>query len=291
MSVSVHTNTSAMIALQNLNATNTQMEMFSKKSRRDWRCVDGQGQCERVLDCPGPAGLISPASTRCATASTAPIRWADVSMAAGESVSDLLNQLREKVVGAMDTSIDTTSRNALNGDFKSILQQITHIVENATFNGSNILDGSLSKDIQYIANADANSTITLSVRTIALGGSIITITAGAPIVDGDLGVQYPVAARRLDPQPQRQSRRPRFAGQADRRPYQLHFQAAGFDQRRYRQPGRRRHGPRKARACRPCRSSSSLAPSRCRSPTRRRSRSCPCSSKRTQPMPRAKSEG
>ncbi len=180
MSVSVHTNTSAMIALQNLNATNTQMEDVQQKistglavsTAKDNASVYSIAQGQRA-DLSG-LNAVRDSLNRANSV-------ADVSMAAGESVSDLLNQLREKVVGAMDTSIDTTSRNALNGDFKSILSQITHIVENATFNGSNILDGSMSKDIQYIANADANSTITLSVRTIALGGPIITITAGAQL--------------------------------------------------------------------------------------------------------------
>ncbi len=180
MSVSVHTNTSAMIALQNLNATNKQMEDVQQRistglqvsTAKDNASVYSIAQGQRA-DLNG-LNAVRDSLNRANSV-------ADVSMAAGESVSDLLNQLREKVVGAMDTSIDTTSRNALNGDFKAILQQITHIVENATFNGSNILDGSLSSDIQYIANADANSTITLSVRTIALGGPIITITAGAQL--------------------------------------------------------------------------------------------------------------
>jgi len=106
---------------------------------------------------------------------------ADVAMAAGQNVSDLLNQLREKVVGAMDSSIDTTSRNALSQDYVSILSQITHTIQNATFNGTNILDGSLSRNIDFIANADATSSITLSVRTVALGGPIITLTANSAL--------------------------------------------------------------------------------------------------------------
>ena len=180
MSVSVHTNSSAMIALQNLNATNKQMEDVQQKistglavsTAKDNASVYSIAQGQRA-DLNG-LNAVKDSLNRANSV-------ADVSMAAGESVSDLLNQLREKVVGAMDTSIDTTSRNALNGDFRSILQQISHVVENATFNGTNLLDGSLTTNIQYIANGDANSTITLSVRTIALGGSIITITANAAL--------------------------------------------------------------------------------------------------------------
>lgn len=180
MTVSVHTNSSAMIALQNLNATNTKLEDAQQKistglavsSAKDNASVYAIAQGQR-----SDLGGLKAVTDSLNRASSI----ADVSLAAGESVSDLLNQLREKVVGAMDSSIDTTSRNALNSDFKAILGQISHVVENATFNGSNIIDGSLANAIQFIANADADSSITLSVRTIALGGPIITISAGSDI--------------------------------------------------------------------------------------------------------------
>ena len=176
MSVSVHTNSSAMIALQNLNATNNKMEDVQKKistglavsSAKDNSAVYSIAQNQRA-DLSG-LNAVRDSLNRANSI-------ADVSMAAGESVSDLLNQLREKVVGAMDTSIDTVSRKALNGDFTSIMGQIKHIVENATFNGSNILNGSVTSDIQFIANADANSNITLAVRDLSFGASILVMSS------------------------------------------------------------------------------------------------------------------
>ena len=180
MTVSVHTNSSAMIALQNLNSTNKDLEGAQQRistglavsSAKDNASVYAIAQGQRA-----DLGGLKAVTDSLNRASSI----ADVSLAAGESVSDLLNQLREKVVGAMDTSIDTTSRNALSSDYKAILGQISHVVENATFNGSNIIDGSLSNAIEFIANADANSVITLSVRTIALGGPIITLSAGTDL--------------------------------------------------------------------------------------------------------------
>jgi flagellin len=188
MSVSVHTNTSAMVALQNLNASNKELEDVQQKistglavsTAKDNASVYAIAQSQRA-----DLGGLNAVKDSLHRASSI----ADVSMAAGASVSDLLNQLREKVIGAMDTSLDTTSRNALDSDFKSLLGQISHIVENATFNGSNIIDGSLSKNIQFIANADANSVITLSVRTLALGASIITITANSTLSTITLATQ------------------------------------------------------------------------------------------------------
>jgi flagellin len=180
MTVSVHTNTSAMIALQNLTSTNKLLEDSQNRistglavsSAKDNASVYAiaQGQRADLSSLDAVTESLNRASS-----------IADVAMSAGESVSDLLNQLREKVVGAMDGSIDTTSRNALNSDFKSILGQITNVVGNATFNGANILDGSLTSSLSFIANADASSSITLSVRDISLGGSIIQVSAGASL--------------------------------------------------------------------------------------------------------------
>jgi flagellin len=92
---------------------------------------------------------------------------ADVASSAGQTISDLLVQMKEKVVAAMDTSIDTSSRTALDSDFKSILRQITQTVQNAQFDGANLLDGSLPTNLKFLANADANSYITLSKQTLS----------------------------------------------------------------------------------------------------------------------------
>jgi len=185
MTVSVQTNTSAMIALQNLNTTEKNLQNVQQvistglmvSSAKDNASVYSIAQGQRA-DLNGLTAVTESLNRASSIA--------DVSLAAGQSVSDLLNQLREKVVGAMDTSIDTTSRNALSGDYKALLGQISHVVENASFNGTNLLNGSLSKAIQFIANSDANSTITLSARTISLGGPIITLTANSSLTTATL---------------------------------------------------------------------------------------------------------
>ncbi len=63
----------------------------------------------------------------------------DVAMSAGQQVSDLLTQMKAKALAAADTSLDTTSRTALNEDFKSLRDQISKVVTNADFNGINMV--------------------------------------------------------------------------------------------------------------------------------------------------------
>jgi flagellin len=192
MAISVHTNTSALIALQNLNATNTKLEEAqgristglkvanAKDNAAIWSIAQGQR---------ADIGALSAVKMSLDRATSV----AQVTMSAGESVSDLLVQIKEKVVGAMDPSISQSSRDALNADYKSLLRQITQVVQSAQFDGSNILDGSLSSDIRFLANESATNFITLSVKNMTLGNSIITVGSTSSI--GTMTIATTILAR------------------------------------------------------------------------------------------------
>jgi len=180
MSISVHTNQSALIALQNLNTTNDGLAEAQNRistglkvqGPKDNASVWGIAQAQR-----GDLGSLAAVKMSLDRA----VSIADVSLAAGESVSDLLIELKEKVVAAMDPSLDTASRTALDSDFKALLDQIGQSADAAEFDGANLLNGSLAGDISFLANAAANDYVTLSAKDLSLGGAIITIGATASI--------------------------------------------------------------------------------------------------------------
>jgi flagellin len=179
MPFSVHTNAAALVALQNLNKTtedlqqvqdriNTGLQIATAKDNAAVWAI-AQGQRADI----GSLGAVKMSLDRATSI-------ADVASTAGQTISDLLVQMKAKVTAAMDPSIDTASRNALDSDFKSILRQITQVVQNANFDGANLLDGSVSQ-IKFIANAQANGFITLSSQNLTLGGSIITVPSTASL--------------------------------------------------------------------------------------------------------------
>ncbi len=180
MSMSVHTNKSALIALQNLNKTNSELEDVQGRINTGLAVNNASDNASVWAIAQGQRADIGALSAVKMSLDRAR-SIAEVSATAGETVSDLLVQLKEKVVAAMDTSIDTSSRTALDSDFKSILRQITQTVQNAQFDGANLLDGSLPGNLKFLANADANSYITLSKQTLSLGGTIITIAPTASL--------------------------------------------------------------------------------------------------------------
>lgn len=180
MTISVHTNKAALTALQNLNRTNDELAETQNRvntglkinNAKDNAAIWAIAQGQRADI--GALGAVRQSLERASSV-------AEVSLTAGESISDLLVQLKEKVVAAQDTSLDTQSRTALNSDFRALLGQITKVTQNAKFDGANILSGT-GGNIQFLADADAASKLTLSTQTLALGGTNITITAAAQIL-------------------------------------------------------------------------------------------------------------
>src|SRR3982751_1438640 len=141
MSFSVNTNTGAQVALQYLNATQGQLDKTQSAvnsglkvaSARDNGAIYAIAQNQRGAVA-GYESVIN--SINNGTSSI------DVALSAGQSISDLLIQLKQKALSAADASLDTASRQALNSDFVALRDQITTIVTNAVFNGFNLVDGS-----------------------------------------------------------------------------------------------------------------------------------------------------
>lgn len=179
MALSVNTNVGAMVALQNLNATNMELGQTQNRintgkkvaSAKDngaiWAIAQGQRATSQALN------AVKDSLNRGTSA-------IDVAMAGGESVSDLLSQMKEKALAASDTSLDTASRTAMNEDFKALRDQITKAVANADFNGVNLLKTG-AVPIAALANADGTSKLTVGAEVMALSGSIVTVATTGTI--------------------------------------------------------------------------------------------------------------
>jgi flagellin len=175
----VNTNVGAMVALQNLNATNKQLSTVQDRistglkvaSAKDNGAIFAIAQNMRS-DVAG-FNAVSQSLDR-------GISTTDVAIAAGEAVSDLLIEMKEKAIAAADQSLDAASRNALNEDFTALRDQITTVISNAEFNGVNLVNGDDS-ELAVTADADNTSTITVSGENMSLSGSIVELTGTAAI--------------------------------------------------------------------------------------------------------------
>lgn len=175
ISNSVNTNAGAMIALQNLNKANSELEVVQNRINTGLRVSGARDDggifaiAQRMRSEVSGFGVVQQSLDR-------GVATTDVALAAGEAISDLLIEMKEKALAAADASLDTASRTALNEDYKALREQIDSIVTNAEFNGLNLVDGSTNSFVA-LANADGTNTITVSAEDMSLSGSIVTLSA------------------------------------------------------------------------------------------------------------------
>lgn len=180
MTLSVHTNKSAMVALQNLNNTTAGLNEAQTRINTGLKVAGARDNAavfavaQNMRSDVGALGAVGMSLDRAKSIG-------EVAIAAGESISDLLVQMREKVTAALDPSIDTFSRQAYDADFKSLIDQIGVILSNAEFDGANLLNNTLGAGIQFIADANASRTITLKTQNLSFGGANITLAATASL--------------------------------------------------------------------------------------------------------------
>jgi flagellin len=183
---SVNTNVGAMVALQNLNKTNSDLMSVQNRintglkiaSAKDngaiWAIAQNQRAESQSLNAVKDS-LQRGQST------------VDVALSAGSVVSDLLLQMKEKALAASDSTISTASRTAYNDEFNSLRAQITKAVENAEFDGANMLKDT-GDSVAALANAAGTSKLDVAAQTLSLTAlglntaSIATQTAAATMI-------------------------------------------------------------------------------------------------------------
>ncbi|MBI1340210.1 hypothetical protein GC169_08395 [bacterium] len=136
--LSVNTNYSAMVALQNLNLTNTELGEvqnrintgFKVSSARDNGAIFAiaEQQRTRVSSLAAVADGIDRANSAI-----------NVGLSAGESIGKILKEMKSKAVAAQAEDLSTDQRAALQADYDSLRAQIDQIANSAQFNGINLV--------------------------------------------------------------------------------------------------------------------------------------------------------
>ena len=171
---SVNTNVGAMLALQTLAAINRELTTVQRRistglkisSPKDngaiWAIAQGQRSESKAYD----AVIASLQRGQSAV---------DVGLAAGETVSDLLMQMKEKMVAMFDSSLTTSSRKALDQDYRMLRDQIDRTVNNAGFGGLNLVGpAATARSVQALADTKGQSTVDVNAIDLSTGGSLMT---------------------------------------------------------------------------------------------------------------------
>lgn len=92
----------------------------------------------------------------------------DVSLSGGQTISDLLGEVRARAAAAQSTA-DPAQRSALNDQYQTLLQAIDKVAGSASFQGVNLLDGSASGDLQFSAGLNGDSGLSITPQNFTTG--------------------------------------------------------------------------------------------------------------------------
>src|SRR6201986_5061000 len=173
MTFSVNTNGGALLGLQDLSATQGQLNQTQSAINSGMKVATARDDGAIYAIAQNQRGAVAGYQSviNSINNGTSAI---DVALSAGQSISDLLIQMKAKALAAADSSLDTASRQALNANFTALRDQITTIVKNATFNGFNLVDGSTNQ-ITALASSDGSRRITTSAQKMSLSSTIMTV--------------------------------------------------------------------------------------------------------------------
>lgn len=172
---SVNTNVGAMLALQTLNAINSELLTVQRRistglkvsSVKDnpavWAMAQGQRAQSKSLD--AVTGSLQRG-----------ISIADVAISGGEEISDLINQMKEKMLAAAEPGISASDKSLLNEDYISLRKQIDRVASNATFNGVSLISSGSSGSVRSLANADGTDSINVDHIDLSTTGSLLSGT-------------------------------------------------------------------------------------------------------------------
>jgi len=175
LSISVNTTNPILAALQDLNTAG--------QPAADASLIDGPGSGASDSATAGAVNIGQGGSLDLSTVDADAMSLnratsiADLAVGAGQSVASLLATLKDQATAAQDPSLDPTARQTLNGDFKSVLGQIASTVDQASFDGVNLLDGDSPSGLSLPASAG----VSLSAQNLTLGGPIVTLAATASL--------------------------------------------------------------------------------------------------------------
>jgi flagellin len=174
---SVITNAGALVALESLDATNSQLTTTQNRISTGLKVASATDNgatwavAQNIRSTVGALGAVTDSLNR-------GISVADVAVSAGQTISDLLNQMKAKALAATDTSATSSDITNYANDFNALRNQIAKIVSTSDFNGVNMIKTGGSS-VMALASASGSVKVTVAAVSFALGGTSITVTAAA----------------------------------------------------------------------------------------------------------------
>jgi len=176
---SINTNAAAMVALQNLSATQTQLAMVQNRIDTGLKIASAKdnGAIWAIAQTEKAQAVSLDAVTNSLNNGKSVL---DTTLQAGSQMTDILNQMRAKALAASDAGIDDPSRTQYETEFAKLGQSYANVVASAGFNGVNLIDASPG-NISAIGSADGGIKITSAhdaLNAATIFPTSVTVVAG-----------------------------------------------------------------------------------------------------------------
>ena len=175
--ISVNTNQGAMVALQTLNKTDRDLAKTQSAISTGMKVANAKDNgaiwaiANKMRSDVSAYDRVGESTDRAASI-------LDTAIAAGESIMELLNEMKGKSLAASQAGLSASAQSALDADFKQLRDQVTSIVANAVFDGVNMTNGAAAiNNVVALGDANGGNSITVNGANIGLGGTIVTVTA------------------------------------------------------------------------------------------------------------------
>tara|TARA_B100000686_G_scaffold343045_1_gene423172 strand:+ start:45 stop:866 length:822 start_codon:yes stop_codon:yes gene_type:complete len=178
---SVNTNPGSFVALQSLSSTNKLLERTQLRVTTGLRVNGPKDDASTFAIAQNQRGDIA-GFRSVKTALAAGGSTTNVAITGGKSISELLIEMKAKVVQANQAGLNAASRTALQNDFAALRSQIETIVATAEFNGANLIT-SQAANLTVLSTVDG-STITVSAQsldtnTLGISTAVLNTSTGA----------------------------------------------------------------------------------------------------------------
>ena len=177
--ISVNTNIGAMAAVQNLKQTGVQLQQTQS-------AISTGKKIANVRD-NGAVWVIAnkmttdvEAYSRVRESNDRANAILDTAIAAGEGVMELLNEMKAKALAGTQSGLSASSQAALAADFAQLRDQITTIVANASFDGTNMVRATPDSAIA-LGDSSGGNGITIAGANLSLGGGVVTVTGSSAV--------------------------------------------------------------------------------------------------------------
>jgi flagellin len=181
MNSSVNTNKGAMVALQSLNATNRDLFRTQNAISTGLKVANAKDNGAIWAIANKMRSDVS-AYDRVIESNENAAAKVDIAISAGESIMELLNEMKGKALAGSQAGLSVSAQAALNADFIQLRDQITAIIANSTFDGANMTNGAAAiNNAVSLGDAAGGNNITVTGANIGLGGAIVTVTATSDV--------------------------------------------------------------------------------------------------------------